>query len=108
MEFILNSDTNSSAGIDDEEELLGTTHAEVGRVFADHWKLQKTLKEAIACHHKPMLKPDSEHVLMIHISDIISHHALESVDKNLSPDFNPEILKKSDSLQKRCINSLMI
>jgi two-component system, cell cycle response regulator len=42
-----------------ESECLGTTHAEVGTVLAEHWKLPPVLMSPIAYSHNPESAPDA-------------------------------------------------
>ena len=50
-DFILKSLTSASQTmVDDEREMFGATHAEVGAAVLEHWKLSETLSE-VALHH---------------------------------------------------------
>ncbi|MDQ7779473.1 MAG: HDOD domain-containing protein [Planctomycetota bacterium] len=58
--------------IEAEQEVLGTTHAEVGSWLCQKWNLAKGLVECLGCHHNPPLASDSpKHVAIIHIADIL-------------------------------------
>jgi putative nucleotidyltransferase with HDIG domain len=64
--------TSNSDLIEAERELFGTTHPEVGRQLATHWKIPATLTEVIAHHHQPeraTIEPDL--TLLVYLADLI-------------------------------------
>jgi putative nucleotidyltransferase with HDIG domain len=55
-----------------ERELLGLTHAEVGRRLADGWNLGEALTEAIAYHHQPELATVDAHLCaIVYLADLL-------------------------------------
>lgn len=59
--------------LDAEENVLGFTHAEVGRWLAEKWNLPNAVADTILYHHKPSLaKRHKRRVSLIHIADYIT------------------------------------
>jgi HD-like signal output (HDOD) protein len=57
-----------------ETSLLGTTHAEIGRILADKWALPIDLEQTIVYHHAPQsAKSIGAIVPAIHLADSITH-----------------------------------
>lgn len=55
-----------------EQELLGTTHTEVGGLLAERWSLPETLTDVILHHHHPeQAKVNSELVHLVYLADLI-------------------------------------
>jgi len=55
-----------------EQEVLGITHAEIGRMIAEKWNLPVNLMESIAYHHEPAKSKEANHqTVAIHFSDIL-------------------------------------
>ena len=53
-----------------EQELLGVTHAAVGRWLAERWHLPTMLQHVIAYHHQPARAPDNRDLVgVIHLAD---------------------------------------
>lgn len=52
--------TGETTRVELEERVLGTTHAEVGHLLAEHWFLPPELTSAIRFHHLPELEPESK------------------------------------------------
>jgi putative nucleotidyltransferase with HDIG domain len=58
---------------DAEEEVLGVTHAEIGRQLAVRWKLPPKLVEVIARHHRPAeAGPFAPEATIVHLADILA------------------------------------
>lgn len=58
--------------IEAEVEVLGTTHAEIGRWLLEHWKLPVKLVEPIALHHLPHLAREATlTTAIVHLADIL-------------------------------------
>ncbi|RPJ72834.1 MAG: HDOD domain-containing protein [Desulfobacteraceae bacterium] len=56
-----------------EEEVLGVTHAEIGRQLAERWKLPPKLAEVITWHHRPAAAgPFSQEAAIVHLADILT------------------------------------
>lgn len=59
----------------EERSVLGTDHAEVGQVLAEHWALPEAIASAVAHHHSPDQAPP-EHVgvaQIVHVADGLAH-----------------------------------
>ena len=57
-----------------EETLMGTNHAQIGKILADKWSLPLDLEYALVHHHSPQKAGDASYLVnVIHISDIIAH-----------------------------------
>jgi putative nucleotidyltransferase with HDIG domain len=55
-----------------EAKILGVTHAESGRVLAEHWNFTADLVEVIACHHQVGEGRDHKALLgLVSLSDIL-------------------------------------
>ena len=58
-----------------EEELMGITHAEVGKLVAGHWLFPANLVKAMWLHHQPVfatIKPDQENLhQLIRFADVL-------------------------------------
>lgn len=86
--FILNPETGSHPSENEEKMSMGISHCEVGKVLAEHWQLPELLTDVIYFHHKPMLKPESDLLKIIHISDIVSNLTMNIIqeDQDLGND----------------------
>jgi HD-like signal output (HDOD) protein len=58
-----------------EEELLGTSHAEIGAYLLGLWGLPNLSVEAIANHHHPARSPNSglDCTVAVYIADLLAH-----------------------------------
>jgi putative nucleotidyltransferase with HDIG domain len=63
------------SGTDAEKEVLGTDHGETGAVLLQSWRLPEGIVEAVANHHRPVLKPEAPLSVLVHIANAVSHHA---------------------------------
>ena len=72
---------------------MGISHCEVGKVLAEHWRLPELLTDVIYFHHKPMLKPESEFLKIIHISNIVSNLNMNIIQKDQDLGNDPELEK---------------
>jgi putative nucleotidyltransferase with HDIG domain len=60
--------------IEAEIEVLGLSHADIGRILADKWALPIDLEYAIVHHHKPQaMKKIKELVSLVNVADSIAH-----------------------------------
>ncbi|MCK5241423.1 HDOD domain-containing protein [bacterium] len=57
-----------------ERDVIGTDHAEVGALLAEHWNLPATLRSVIAYHHKPGKAQEADRplVYVIHLADVVA------------------------------------
>jgi HD-like signal output (HDOD) protein len=58
-----------------EEELLGTSHAEIGAYLLGLWGLPNLAVEAIAHHHRPTRIPHSDFdcTVAVYVADVLAH-----------------------------------
>lgn len=57
-----------------EQQVLGTTHAEVGALLAERWQLAPGMVEVIAQHHRPSEEGETLSLLdLVHVADNIAH-----------------------------------
>ena len=61
-----------------EGRVLGTSHAEVGAMLLERWKLPQRMVAAIGGHHRPESAPEEARVLTaaIHVGDIVTRALL--------------------------------
>jgi len=66
-----------------ESEVLGYSHAQIGAVLGEHWRLPAKLVEAISFHHDPQAIPQNGNGLpcLVHLANYLA---------TLTFDFNPE------------------
>ena len=94
INFKLNPDVSPYPLESEEENILGISHSEVGRELANHWGLPDALADTIGLHHKPMNKPESGLISMIHISDYISKIIMTDDSEDQVHELNKELLEK--------------
>jgi len=59
-----------------EQEILGITHAEIGKILADKWALPLDLEYALVYHHEPgRADALTDLVTTVHMADILTHQA---------------------------------
>jgi HD-like signal output (HDOD) protein len=55
-----------------EEQVLGFTHCESGRMLSEHWGLSKELADAAGCHHNTsLLAAAGPLACLVHLSDLL-------------------------------------
>ena len=55
-----------------EQTLLGTDHAAVGKLVAEHWRFPEQIVAVIACHHTPpAIRGLGELVHIVHAADVL-------------------------------------
>ncbi len=60
--------------IEAEVEVMGISHADIGRILSDKWALPIDLEYAMVHHHKPQAaKKIRELVSLVHVADSIAH-----------------------------------
>ncbi len=58
---------------DAELEMLGFTHADVGALLMNAWKLPECLEEAVGYHHSPVCaKTSLKEVAIVHVADLMT------------------------------------
>lgn len=62
-----------------EQRTLGTDHAAIGQLLAEHWRFPRVLSEAIGTHHTPDVSAGGLAPL-IHVADLLGH-AVEKARK---------------------------
>ncbi len=65
-----------------EEELLGTSHAEIGAYLLGLWGLPSLAIEAIAFHHHPTRIPHSglDCAVAVYVADLLAHELEDHPD----------------------------
>lgn len=63
------------SGTDAEREVLGLDHAEVGAALLQSWRLPENIFEAVANHHRPVVKSKPPLSVEVHIANAIAHRA---------------------------------
>ncbi len=59
-----------------EREIMGITHAEIGKILADKWALPVDLESTIVLHHSPQDADSArELVTTVHLADQMAHKA---------------------------------
>lgn len=56
-----------------EQALLGTTHARLGKMLLQKWKLPYALENNVACHHNPAAAINPEMAATLQMADIVVH-----------------------------------
>jgi len=55
-----------------EEQVLGFSHCETGRLLCEHWGLSKEMRDSAGCHHDVSLLPDAGPLAcLVHLSDLL-------------------------------------
>ena len=55
-----------------EEQVLGFTHCDTGRMLSEHWRLSKELVDAAQCHHDvSLLAAAGPLACLVHLSDLL-------------------------------------
>jgi putative nucleotidyltransferase with HDIG domain len=65
-------DRGESSMIEAEQTVLGTDHAEVGACLLKTWCLPDSIVEAVANHHKPVIKPHPQLSAVVHVANVIA------------------------------------
>jgi len=103
--IMLKSKANALPSIADEEKIFATNHCIVGKALANFWKLPKSIGDIIALHHKPILEPNSDIVMMIHLSNILGHLAFQTVPTDNGLGLDPGVLGKIGLTEKKFIDT---
>lgn len=75
---VINKIAQGKTSIETEQELLGFTHTEVGRIAAEKWSLPPLLVSVIGNHHDDT-QQDCELVTVVKIADAVSNMAGYSI-----------------------------
>ncbi len=57
----------------EERNVLGCRHTDLGRLLLKKWKLPSILENNISCHHNPSTGNDPVQATIVHMADIISN-----------------------------------
>jgi signal transduction histidine kinase/HD-like signal output (HDOD) protein len=83
-----------------EKEILGTTHADVGRDVLAYWKLPPIYEESVWCHHAPVqiINEDQFKISgIVHIANTLAHMTNIGSSGNTYPQqITAQLLKKFD------------
>lgn len=95
-----------------ERAAVGTDHAEVGALLAEHWKLPEQLREAILHHHAPaQADPRMQHlVYIVHMADILSMMGgygtgADAMQYTLDPDYQEYVDIQPELLESVVLNT---
>jgi HD-like signal output (HDOD) protein len=91
-----------------EQEVLGYTHAEIGKLLGERWNLPPKLIGVIGYHHDPgAAGPYTVDAAIIHLADIFGRalNIGSGGDQKIPPldEFVWEILKKKNSMISACL-----
>lgn len=67
--------------LDAEQEVLGTTHADIGARIVELWRLPLALRDAVAAHHNPPPAELATLADVIHAADALTHAMDEGTDE---------------------------
>jgi len=75
---------------DAEQEILGTTHAEIGAYLLGIWGLNTPIVEAVAFHHHPALSPAQifNPLTAVHVADVLGDEAGEGPKEEVPPNID--------------------
>jgi len=82
------------SGTDAEREVLGIDHGETGAALLQSWRLPENIVEAVANHHRPVLRPKGNLSVLVHIVNAVAHQA------DPVPGQNSHDLKIADAIGK--------
>lgn len=66
-----------------EREVLGVDHADVGAALLQNWRLPQSIVEAVGDHHRPVVQPEPQLSALVHVANVIAHHAHPPPGQNL-------------------------
>lgn len=73
-----------------EQEIIGTTHAEVGSLVCERWGLPEPLAQAVRFHHAPLESVAEPLACVVHITDRLAHLARnDEAEEALLATINP-------------------
>ncbi len=95
-----------------EQDAVGTDHAEVGSLLAEHWNLPEQLRETILYHHDPaQADPRLRHlVYIVHMADILSMMGgygtgADAMQYTLDPNYQEYVDIQPDLLESVVLNT---
>ncbi len=93
MEVLASFDKGLSL-LDAEKNILGFTHADIGKWLAEKWNLPNAILDTTLYHHTPSLaRRNLKRVAVIHLADYITtHNLLTPTDKDPHYPFDPASL----------------
>jgi len=92
---VLNLLAKGYSVVEAEQQVLSTTHAEIGGFVAEKWNLPVVLVQPIRYHHDPLYPcQNSELVQVVYLADIISVIAGYSATGTLDFSLDGKVLKK--------------
>ena len=93
-----------------EQEIMGTSHTEVGRDVLAYWKLPQVYEESVWCHHAPIKVVDDEQYRIsgvVHIANILAHMTCVGTSGNNFPQRISNPLLKRFGLDPGILDDLM-
>ncbi len=94
-----------------EQEMLSTTHAEVGRSILEKWKLPRIYVESVWCHHAPVrVLDDNQYMIsgIVHIANILSHMSYMGSSGNEFPQRVSNPLLRRFGIKPELLDRLMV
>ncbi|WP_428420560.1 HDOD domain-containing protein [Methylibium sp.] len=94
--------------LESERAVLGTDHAAVGSLLAEHWCFASCMVEAIAAHHEPQpltSRPGPADLAdLVHVADNMAHALdLSHADDDLVPPLSMAAWSRLDLNERRCV-----
>lgn len=97
--------------IDIEREVLGVTHADIGRSVLEQWGLPAIYVETIWCHHAPVLVIDEDQYRIsgvVHIANVLAHMTYVGASGNNFPSRITNPLLKRFQLNPDLLDDIML
>lgn len=97
--------------IDIEREVLGITHADVGRGVLEKWELPGVYVESVWCHHAPIQVIDEDQYRIagiVHIANILTHMTFTGSSGNHFPARITSPLLKRFQINADLLDDIML
>lgn len=92
VQVLRHRQTHDCMLLDAELAVLGTDHAVIGGLIAEHWRFSPVIAESIAHHHAPAMHHGPGLVGLAHMADALSHGlGLSGLDDEYVPITPPPI-----------------
>ncbi len=106
IKIVKNAKDKHTLIYESEQEVLGTTHEEIGSYLAEWWNMPTFLVNAIRWHHTPELcKIDCDLIATVHIADVLAQQFLIGESGNFSsPKANQQCWEKFNLSEERLAN----
>ncbi|MGQ0657211.1 MAG: HDOD domain-containing protein [Chromatiales bacterium] len=75
-ELLLTAQGNEQVLCHAERDVLGFTHAELGGLLLEHWRMPEPLSVMVARHHEPAAAGDAKlEASIVHVADVLANHS---------------------------------